>query len=311
ANNKHALIFTPDEPLQPATEYTVTVKLSDIYKNIPKEFSSYTFQFKTITPNFNVVTTNLQSYSKEWQYLEGIIKSADVISIDKAKQLVEAFQSKKKLNIVFNELNKNSKVFEFKIDSINRKIEDTEILVKWNGSAIKSDSKGENTVTIPGINNFSVVNVNVVQVPEQYLSINFSDPLKKQQNFDGLVILENTKNTKYIVEGNVLRAYPDSKLVGSIQVDVFEGITSTDGYKLKKPFSETIIFEDLKPQVRLISNGSILPNSKELKFNFEAVNLKAVDVRVIKIFQENILQFLQDNDLSTGYSYEIGRASCR
>src|SRR5690606_10675612 len=64
ANNKHVLIFTPDEPLQPATEYTVTVQLSDIYKNIPKEFSSYTFQFKTITPNFNVVTTNLQSYSK-------------------------------------------------------------------------------------------------------------------------------------------------------------------------------------------------------------------------------------------------------
>lgn len=311
ANNKHALIFTPDEPLQPATEYTVTVKLSDIYKNIPKEFSSYTFQFKTITPNFNLATTNLQSYSKEWQYLEGVIKSADVISIDKAKQLVEAFQDKKKLAIVFNELNKNSKVFEFKIDSINRKIEDTEILVKWNGSAIKSDTKGENKVAIPGINNFSIVNVNVVQVPEQYLSINFSDPLKKQQNFEGLVTLQNTKNPKYIVDGNVLRVYPDSKLVGSIQVDVFEGITSTDGYKLKKPFSETIIFENLKPQVRLISNGSILPNSQELKFNFEAVNLKAVDVRVIKIFQDNILQFLQDNDLSAEYNYDIKRVGRR
>src|SRR5690606_24247560 len=100
ANNKHALIFTPDEPLQPATEYTVTVKLSDIYKNIPKEFSSYTFQFKTITPSFNLVTTHLQSYSKEWQYLEGVIKSADVISLDKAKQLVEAFQNNKRLSIV-------------------------------------------------------------------------------------------------------------------------------------------------------------------------------------------------------------------
>src|SRR5690606_13097471 len=153
--------------------------------------------------------------------------------------------------------------------------------------------------------------VNVVQIPEQYLSINFSDPLKKQQNFDGLVTLENTKNLKYVVDGNVLRVYPDSKLVGNIQVDVFEGITNTDGYKLKKPFSETIVFEDLKPQVRLISNGSILPNSKELKFNFEAVNLKAVDVRVIKIFQENILQFLQDNELSASYNYDIKKVGRR
>src|SRR5690606_13998696 len=147
--------------------------------------------------------------------------------------------------------------------------------------------------------------------PEQYLSINFSDPLKKQQNFDGLVTLQNTKNPKYIVDGNVLRVYPDSKLVGNIQVDVFEGITNAEGYKLKKPFSETIVFEDLKPQVRLISNGSILPNSKELKFNFEAVNLKAVDVRIIKIFEDNILQSLQDNDLSTGYSYDIKKVGRR
>ncbi|MGE5943772.1 MAG: Ig-like domain-containing protein, partial [Flavobacteriales bacterium] len=201
ANNKHALIFIPDEPLQPDTEYTVTVQLSDIYKNIPKEFNSYTFQFKTITPNFNLVTTNLQSYSKEWQYLEGVIKSADVISLDKAKQLVEAFQDKKKLAIVFNEGNKNSKAFEFKIDSINRKIEDDEILVKWDGSSIKSDTKGENKVSIPGISNFSIINVSVVQIPEQYLSINFSDPLKKQQNFDGLVTLQKVKNPKYIVDG--------------------------------------------------------------------------------------------------------------
>ncbi|WP_111308933.1 Ig-like domain-containing alpha-2-macroglobulin family protein [Confluentibacter sediminis] len=309
--NKHTLIFTPDEYLKPATEYTVTVKLEDIYKNIPKEFSNYTFQFKTITPNFNLVTNNLQSYSREWQYVEGVIKSADIISLEQAKQLVEAYQNKKKLSIVFNELNKKGEAFDFKIDSIHRQIEDTDILVTWNGDAITSDTKGENKLTIPGINNFTIVNVNVVQVPEQYLSINFSDPLKKQQNFDGLVTLQNVKNPKYIVDGNVLKVYPDSKLVGNIQVDVFEGITNTEGYKLKKPFSETIAFEDLKPQVRLISNGSILPNSKELKFNFEAVNLKAVDFRVIKIFEDNVLQFLQDSDLSNANSYDIKKVGRR
>lgn len=181
AANKHTLVFTPDEPLKVTTEYTVTVKLEDIYKKIPKEFSSYTFQFKTITPNFNIATNNLQSYSKEWQYLECLITSADVISLENAKKLIEASQNGKKLSIVFNEVEKKSKVFEFKIDSIHRKIEDSEILVKWDGSAIKSDNKGENKVTIPGINNFTVVNVNVVQMPEQYLSINFSDPLKNNR----------------------------------------------------------------------------------------------------------------------------------
>ncbi|PIA78847.1 hypothetical protein BFR04_04770 [Gaetbulibacter sp. 4G1] len=311
ASNKHTLLFIPDEYLKPATEYTITVKLGSIYENMPKGFKGYTFQFKTITPNFNVVTNHLQSYSKEWQYLEGTIKSADIISINNAKGLVEASQNSKNLSIVFNETNASSKFFEFKIDSINRQVEDSKILVKWDGKNIKASNKGENTINIPGKNNFTIVDVDVIQSPEQHLSINFSDPLKKQQNFDGLVTIQKVKNPKYVVDGNVLKVYPDSKLVGNIQVDVFQGIKNTESYKLKKPFSEIIAFEELKPQVRLISNGTILPNSEELKFNFEAVNLSAVDVRVIKIFEDNILQFLQDNNLNSNNTYDIKKVGRR
>ena len=46
--NKHALTFTPNEALDPDTEYSVTVKLREIYPDIPSEYSDYTFQFKTI-----------------------------------------------------------------------------------------------------------------------------------------------------------------------------------------------------------------------------------------------------------------------
>ena len=309
--NNHTLLFTPDEILEPDTEYAVTLKLKSIYKDTPKGFDTYTFQFKTIKPNFNIVTSNLQSYSKKWQYLEGEIKSSDIISLEKVKQLVNASQSGKNLNIVFNEANEKSKVFDFKIDSINRLIDDSEILISWNGKPIEAENEGENTITIPGINNFTITKTEVVQSPEQYLSINFSDPLKKQQNFDGLVTIQKAKNPKFIVSGNVLKVYPNNKLAGNIEVSIFQGIKNTDGFKLKNPFSETIAFESLKPQVKLISNGTILPNSQELKFNFEAVNLKAVDVRIIKIFEDNVLQFLQDNNLNSNEDYQIKKVGRR
>ncbi|MGC1632851.1 MAG: MG2 domain-containing protein, partial [Gelidibacter sp.] len=309
--NAHALVFKPDESLQPDTEYTVTIRLDKIYKNQPKEFGSYTFQFKTIAPNFNVVTNYLQSYSKNWQYLEAVLKSADVIDIKDAKQLVEATQNGKKLKLQWNESVGKSKVFEFKVDSINRLIDDSEILIKWNGKAIKSTNSGVNKVMIPGVNNFTIVHLEVVQNPEQFLSINFSDPLKKRQNFDGLITIQNSKNPKFIVDGNVLKVYPNSRLVGDVLVDIFQGITNTDGFKLKERFSETISFEELKPQVRLISNGTILPNSEELKFNFEAVNLKSVDVRIIKIFEDNVLQFLQDNNFQNTNEYALKRVGRR
>tara|TARA_R110002033_G_scaffold68300_3_gene119563 strand:+ start:3272 stop:8845 length:5574 start_codon:yes stop_codon:yes gene_type:complete len=311
AMNSHTVLFTPDENLEPATEYTVNVKLGEIYNTIPKEFEDYTFQFKTITPSFNITTQNIQSYSKEWQYLFAELRSADVISLADAKKLVSATQSNKALNLVWNEESENSKFFEFKIDSINRLVEDSKIDIAWDGSAIKAENKGENFITIPGKNNFVIVNTEVVQSPEQYLSLNFSDPLVKQQNFAGLVSLQGVKNPKYIVDGNVLKVYPDSKLVGDIQVDVFKGIKNTDGFKLKKPFSEVLTFEELKPNVRLVSNGSILPNSKNLKFNFEAVNLSKVDVRIIKIFEDNVLQFLQDYNIDSNDQYAIKKVGRR
>ncbi len=311
AANKRSVIFTPSKYLEPDTEYSVSSNLGEIYEDIPSEFKNYAFKFKTIEPNFNIVTNNLQSYSKQWQYLEGVIKASDVISLENAKKLVNASQNKKTLSIKFDESVEKSTVFDFKIDSIKRELEDSKIDVKWNGKAINADNKGENTVIIPGINNFTIVDVDVIQSPEQYLSINFSDQLKKQQNFDGLVSISGVKNPNYTVEGNVLKVYPGSRVVGNVQVDVFQGVKNTDNYRLKKAFSETISFEELKPQVRLVTNGVILPNSQNLKFNFEAVSLKAVDVRIIKIYEDNMLQFLQDNNLNGGYSNGIKRVGRR
>lgn len=309
--NKQTFSFIPNTTLNPDTEYTVSINLNEIYSRVPSEFKKYTFKFKTITPNFTVNTNSLQSYSKEWQYLEGKIRLADIATPEQVKKLIEASQNNTSLSIKWQETHKNSKLYEFKIDSIHRLIEDSKINVKWNGTAIQSKNKGENTITIPGVNNFTIINVNVIQSPEQYLSINFSDPLKKQQNFDGLVTIQNTKNPKFIVDGNVLKIYPDTRVVGDLQIDVFQGLRNTENFKLKHPFSEVISFEELKPSVRLISGGTILPNSQDLKYNFEAVNLKALDVRIIKIYENNILQFLQSGNLNNNRDYDIKRVGRR
>jgi uncharacterized protein YfaS (alpha-2-macroglobulin family) len=311
AKNRRSLVFFPKEPLKPDTDYTVTLKLDKLYQNIPQEYKDYTFQFKTIKPNFNVITNALQSYTKEWQYLEGEIKLADATKLEDVKTLIEATQNSKVLSIKWDESNIVAQNFEFKIDSIHREIDDSKITVSWNGKSINAENKGENTIQIPGLNNFSIVNAHVEQSPEQHLSLNFSDRLKKQQNFDGLVTIQGVKSPKFIVSGNVLKIYPDSRVIGNVQVDVFQGIKNEEGFKLKNPFSELVSFEEIKPQVRLITGAGILPNSQDLKFNFEAVNLKAVDVKIIKIFENNVLQFLQDNNLGSNNENSIRRVGRR
>ena len=309
--NKHAFYFEPDEILEPNTEYSVTVKLDKIYDSIDKEYSNYTFQFKTITPNYSIQTEALQSYTKTHQYLNGFLKSADIISLEDAKRIINASQNNQKINIVWNESYATSKVFEFKIDSITRFVEDSKLTISWDGKPINADNKGEKEIIIPGKNNFKVLSVSVNNAENQFISINFSDELKEQQNFDGLVSVQNQNKPQFIVNGNELKIYPQNKFEGDVLVSVFEGIKNSQNYKLKKAFKETITFEQKKPQIRALSSGTILPNSKDLKFNFEAINVKEVEVRIIKIFEDNVLQFLQENNINSNYEYNIKRVGRR
>ena len=309
--NKHAFVFIPDEKLDANTEYTVDLKLDKIYKKISKEFEKYTFQFKTITPNFSIQTQALQSYSKTYQYIEGVLKSADVINLDDAKQLINASQKGMSKNIVWNESYKSSKEFEFKIDSIQRFEDESKLTVSWDGKPIQADSKGENEIVIPGKNNFKVIQIAVKNDAEQYIAINFSDALKKQQNLSGLVLIQNVKQPRFIINGNELKVFSKTKFEGNIEVSVFPGIQNTANYKLKKIAKETITFEQKKPQIRAISSGTILPNSSDLKYNFEAINVREVDVRIIKIYEDNVLQFLQENNINSNSEYAIKRVGRR
>lgn len=304
-DNGTTLLFQPTSHLEPDTEYRVTVKLSKLYEDIPNEFKNYTFSFKTIAPNFKLNLGNLQSYDKKWQFIEGTIETSDVISLEKAKKLMEAFQNGKNLSVTWPSESTDAMYFNFVIDSIQRSVEDSKINISWDGKAIKSDAKGENTLDIPGQNNFTVVNVKSTAAPQASLSVNFSDPIQENQNFAGLVTIEGAENLRFDVDGNVLHVYPSNRIIGNVRVTLFSGIKNTEGFKLKKEFSELISFEQLKPAVRLLSKGVILPNAASTPLYFEAVNLSEVDVRVIKIYEDNVLQFLQSSNLDNSSSYNL------
>src|SRR5690554_1646898 len=123
--NGKTLIFQPSEYLKPDTEYTVTVKLNKLYEDIAKDFKTYTFSFHTITPNFKVDIGNLQSYGKQWQYVEASVEASDVISLEKAKQLVSASQEGKMLNLKWPAETTEARYFNFTIDSISRNVNDS------------------------------------------------------------------------------------------------------------------------------------------------------------------------------------------
>ncbi len=298
ALNNQTIAFIPESKFEQNTEYEFTLALGTFTKDISSDLASFKFKIKTLKQQFNVNTDRLQSYTKDWQYLEGTLRASDKMGLQTAQKLLKVTQDDKALNVKFSGSPERGNQFFFKIDSIQRFTEDSEIRIKWDGSAFDIASKGDANIVIPGKNNFTVTDVTVFDAENQYLEINFSDPLKKDQNFDGLVTLEGTQQLKFNIDGNILKVYPNKALKGTALLEIFQGVQSVDTYKLKNIFSERIAFEQIKPQIRLLQNGTILPSSNNLKINFEAVNLSAVDVLVYRIFENNVLQFLQQQNLN-------------
>ena len=297
ALSSNTLAFVPDKKLKSDTEYQITLKLSKLI-NTPKKLDEFCFTIKTIKQDFIVTTQDIQSYNKDYQYLNGVLKTADNIDFETASKLITANQKGKKLTIKFDKSLSTATEFKFVIDSIQRFKEDSFIEILYNGKDFDMDQNGKINFPIAGRDNFKIINVDVPEGNNQCLNINFSDVLQRGQDFKGLVAVETAKNIKYATQGNVLKVFFDEPLKGNLLLEVFQGIESEDGFKLKQNYAAKVSFEQIKPNVRFLKNGTILPSSNNLKINFEAVNLSNVDIKVFKIYKNNILQFLQENQLN-------------
>ncbi|WP_158728758.1 MULTISPECIES: alpha-2-macroglobulin [unclassified Flavobacterium] len=355
ALSSNTIAFIPEKKLESGTEYQVTLHLDQLNPKIAekdKVLSNFNFTVKTIQQDFVVNTLDLQSYSPEYQYLNAVLKTADNIDLETAKKLIEAEHNGSDLKIVFEKTNAVGKEFKFRIDSIQRLESKSNLEIKYDGNDFDIDQKGTIDFPITALKEFKVVKTEIQEGDNQTLSINFSEPLEKGQDFKGLVAIQNTNNLKFSAQGNVLKVYfsnevpvqkpvevapepvevveavvtvdtsavavnsavveePEEvaivepepvvdlqKLTGELLLEVFQGIESEYGAKLNENYTEKISFDEIKPSVRFIKNGTILPSSNNLKLNFEAVNLSAVDVKVYKIYKNNIMQFLQYNELN-------------
>ena len=305
------LIFEPSEMLPSATSYLGTLNLQALFSDAKGEDQSFEFEFRTKEQFFNVEVAGFNAVDPKdlsLQELKGKLLFADFAKDEEVEQLLTAKQNGKALNIRWEHLS-GTPNHDFIIENIKREKEAGSIDLSWNGKALGLKEKGDLEVEVPGLNEFKVTDAKVYQSPQQYISLFFSDPLKDNQNLEGLVSIQGySGDLRFTIDGNKLLIYPASRLGGKKEIRVSPGVKNSVGASMAAQSVWQLQFQQEKPQVKMVSNGVILPNSDGLVFPFEAINLNAVLVEVFKIYDNNILQFLQSNDLNGDYRLEqVGR----
>ncbi|MCU4156691.1 alpha-2-macroglobulin [Carboxylicivirga sp. A043] len=301
----HTLEFVPDERMPSGTSFKVEVDLPELFTDEKEAFS---FTFSTIDQNFRVQSLGLEPDAADDLKLNtyrGRIAMADHIDNTYVEQLLKASQDGNALEIEW-EHQSSEKQHAFAIKGIQRSEQSSTLLLEYNGKVIGVDKADREEVEVPSLTDFKVIDARVVMQPEQYVLVVFSDPLDERQNINGLISISGASRLRYVIERNRVKVYPSYRLTGSHKVTISEGIKNILGYTHKAEVNYDMVFETPKPEVQLIGKGTILPNSNGLTFPFKAVSVKSVQVRIIKIFENNVASFLQVNTMNG--QYQLRRA---
>lgn len=292
----YTIEFTPSEWLSPNQVYDVSFQLSDVMET-KKGLEKFEFNFHTLKQDFEVTIGNLITSAENMKKiaLSGKLITADVAAQEKIEATLSATQKGNTLEITWNHLGNTE--HEFTITNIDRKETASEVTLNWDGATIGVDKKGESTTKIPALGDFQVLNVTPQVGSEQYVLIAFSDPIDPSQDLKGLITTDKNTELKFIIENNFIQVYPSKKIIGTFELTLHPGIKNVLGYKSKKEHKYVLVFEQVKPAVRLIGSGVIVPASNGLIFPFEAVSLKAVDITITEIFENNAIQFFQHNSI--------------
>lgn len=289
--------FKPAENLKPGQLYEVSFNLGKVTAVPDSKFKKFRFNVQTVKPSFAVKDNGLRSAAaKNKMFISGELETADVEDSKSVEKLLTAEQDGKVLKISWQH-NDAAKSHIYTIEGIDRGSHAGNLSLNWNGKPMDMDVKGDKQITVPAAGEFKVLNVVAMNEAQQYASVQFSDPVAAGQDLMGLISISSQGDLAYTINGSEVKVFGNGKLEGNYSVNINSGVKNTWGTILEQGFTANINFENTLPHVRIFGRGNILPNAGRLVLPFESINLKAVDISIIKIYETNVPRFLQDNSL--------------
>jgi len=314
----HTIEFKPAARLKQDQLYNASFKLGNV-ADVPNDLKKFEFNFQTIPQSIDVevhdyVITDAQNYKV--MQVTGLLTTADFAEHALVEKCFSVTHKSGSPKISWN--HESSTRHRFVISGIEKMGEETVLSMIVVGEPLESKDLFTKEISIPKFDLHNVMASRVANEPDQIVNIYCTDMILSTQNLDGLItITDNGNNSNsdyygygnnpdktnqntftYSIDGNIIKIYPTSRLTGSKNITLSGSIKNSKGKEFGADMIVAVEFEELKPAIRINGKGVIMPSSEGLVFPFEAVNISAVDVKITKIYESNVMQFLQVNNLS-------------
>lgn len=298
------VIFKPTQGLKSGTEYTVKVDLERLF-GLENSTDKFKFRFRTIdlqaSYRFNSMAVDINEMNDTIYEMRGSILTSDWEDSTTIRNMI-GFS--KPVDLRWEE-EKFAKRFDFRLTMKDapQQQETIEVFLKSNSKGYPKGSLGE--IRVPASKEFTVyaIETAVRDDQEDHFRVTFTRSLDPNQDFTGLVDVEGNDAT-FQVAGNTLKIWIKDKSRPERTIRIHNGIRSYFGNKLdvtkvsdKSKFSKRVSLSSDDPDLGFIGEGGIIPVSGDAIIPFHATNLNGVIVRIVKIYENNMGDFLQVNNL--------------
>ena len=289
--DERTLVFAPAKSLERGRRYRVDVDLG-LLAGRPAGGSDY-FTFSVTPAKQRVEVEALPPrVSKDGRVeVEGTVRLADGAS----NEAVEAAFKTTAGSLAWN--HDSELVHHFVVSGIAQPKRPAALSIRWDGTGLGGGGRGDVKVQLPGAADFRFLGARSLGPGGKGLELAFSESIDSAQDLRGLVSVEGANNLRYTISGSLVSLYADD-WPSTARVSVAPSLRSSTGRSLATTVAATVSLVWEKPAVRFITKGTILPTTQGLVLPIETMNLSAVVVDVLRVYGDNMLQFLQVNDLA-------------
>ena len=299
--SNNTIEFVPEEgALKPGSLYECTFQLGK-FVEVDKKLKEFNFSFRVQERNFtlSIEPLPITDAQPDEINIKGEICFSDIVKKEEVEKILTVKDGNNKSYPVEIIPTDNLTRYQFCINQVPRDTEDYQLTITANGSPARIDQTQSEEVLIPAKDSFRFLSATRIDEPENGIEVVFSAPLSDTQDLKGLIEIPELSSSVFQIKENRVFIYFEANQLSKLTLNIHEGVKSSQGKTLGTSHSISFSEINLKPQVEMLTTAAILPDSKSLIIPFRAVNLYAVDLSVIRIFENNVLMFMQTNSLAS------------
>ncbi len=287
--------FIPDEgALKSGDTYQCKFALGQVLNLSDSKLAQFSFPVTVARKQAMIDIQKLTIGEDGSAVVSGSIRLSMALPPDAVQEMIQADCGGTPVKVTVGE---GGSVLPFETEAIQRPAKEQTLTIRMQGSGFAEVRPM--AVTIPAEGNFRVLYARRLKGADPCVEVAFSEALSPKAGLAGLIGIEGLTRQQVDIKDNIARiTFEDPGSRNDLIVYISGQVRTAGGVYLGEDHRYSLAPDELKPQVEIPLEGNILPDKKELVLPLRAVNLTAVDIKVVQIFQDNVLMFLQENDLA-------------